>query len=103
MDRWYGYKAKSDENWRASNDYQQAHAIALKMSHGDLLGAQHLMRWYEQMAALIVQKNWTKVHRLAHKLLEYERLTGKEVVKTLREPQSALPIQHSHATCNAAT
>jgi hypothetical protein len=39
MDRWYGFKAKSDENWRASDDYQQAHAIALKLSGYDLLGA----------------------------------------------------------------
>src|SRR5438105_1588623 len=32
MDRFYGYKAKSDKNWRASEDYRQAFQFALQLS-----------------------------------------------------------------------
>src|SRR5262249_13930775 len=32
MDRWYGYRAKSDENWYASDDHRRGFKYALELA-----------------------------------------------------------------------
>ena len=44
VDRWYGWKADSDENWRASDDYRKAYGAALQVSEGDTVAAAQLMK-----------------------------------------------------------
>src|SRR5262245_7075770 len=43
MDRFYGYKAKSDANWKASSDYKNSFRLALEITGGDREGAELLV------------------------------------------------------------
>ena len=58
MDRLHGYKALSDDNWRASDDYKQALGYARRANDGDLLGALRLIAWCERRAELLVGQQW---------------------------------------------
>jgi hypothetical protein len=83
MDRWYGWKAKTDENWRASDDYKHARSLALRLNDGDEQGAELLVAWLERRAELLVEKQWPRIHKLAFALLDREKLCGSEINKIL--------------------
>jgi hypothetical protein len=71
VDRWYGWKAESDNNWRNSDDHKKAHEAALKVSEGDAVAAAHLMKWGERMADVIIEKYWGEsFHEAARALIE---------------------------------
>jgi hypothetical protein len=76
MDVWYNHKAKSDENWRASEDRKQALSYALQINNGDHEGAELLMAWLERRAEVIVKRHWPQIHKLAFALLDREKLSG---------------------------
>jgi hypothetical protein len=79
VDSWYGHKAKGDENWKASDDRRQALTCALQLSGGDDEAAALLVKWAERMADVMVEKHWSKVHKLAFALLEFGKLSGDQV------------------------
>ena len=83
IDRFYGYKAKSDESWRASDDYKQAFKCALRLNQGDSEGAELLMSWLERRTELLVQKHWPQVQALAFALLEHDQLDGEQVKRII--------------------
>jgi ATP-dependent Zn protease len=84
MDRWYGYKAKSDQNWRASEDRKQALSRALQINNGDQTGAELLLAWLERRAELLVERHWSQIHKLAFALLEREKLSGAEITQIMK-------------------
>lgn len=73
VDRWYGWKAQSDENWRKSEDHRKAYRVALRLSQDDLLAATQLIRWAEMVAEKIVERHWDQFPGPARLLVE----TGK--------------------------
>jgi hypothetical protein len=79
MDRWYGYKAKGEQNWRGSDDRKQALTCALKLSDGDTEAAELLVKWGERRAEVMVGRTWPQVHKLAFALLEHGKLSGDQV------------------------
>jgi hypothetical protein len=89
MDRCYGYKAKDDTNWRASDDHKQAFESALELNDGDSVGAELLMLWLERKTDLLVEKQWPQIERLAcalKKKLEFTgggRFSGDEIDEVL--------------------
>jgi hypothetical protein len=83
MDRCYGYKAKSDENWRASSDFKAALSYAILLNNGDEKGAELLLAWLERRAELLVERKWPQIHKLAFTLLENEKLSGTEIYEIL--------------------
>ncbi len=83
IDKWYGWKAEGDQNWRASKDYSDAFAAALKVSDGDEQAAALLVTWGERMADALVEAQWPSVHRLAFALLEKDQLNGEQIDKLL--------------------
>lgn len=70
IDRWYGWKAKNEENWRASDDYRKAYETALQRSEGDAVAAAHLMKWAERMADVIIEKHWDQFPGAVEALVE---------------------------------
>jgi ATP-dependent Zn protease len=78
-DRWYGYKAQSDENWKASSDYAQALSCALQLSDGDRTAARLLVDYALRRADLLVEKHWPQISRLAFALLEYNKIAGNDI------------------------
>jgi hypothetical protein len=83
MDRCYGYKAKSDENWRASSDFKAALSYAILLNNGDEKGAELLLSWLARRAELLVERKWPQIHKLAFALLENEKLSGTEIYEIL--------------------
>jgi hypothetical protein len=79
MDKWYGWKAKSGDNWKASKDHAQAFAAALGFSDNDAEAAELLVAWAERRADVIVDQLWAQIHKLAFALLEHDSLTGAQV------------------------
>jgi len=76
VDHSCGYKSASDENWRASDDYKDVFACALKLSGNDEQAAALLVEWAERRADVLVEKYWPHVQRLAFALREKEKFTG---------------------------
>jgi len=70
VDRWFGWKAPSEENWRKSQDHHNAYQVALKLSQGDLLAATMLIQWAEKVAEKIIAKHWDRLHAPAMQLVE---------------------------------
>jgi hypothetical protein len=96
MDKWYGYKAKSDENWRASNDYKQAFNYALQINNGDHEGATLLIRWLSRRAEVLVKRHWSQINALASELLERSKLSGAEIHKIIDgDGGASLPAANS--------
>jgi hypothetical protein len=79
MDRWYGYKAKSDENWRFSDDFRQGFSYAMDLNDGDSLGAELLLRWLERKTELFVEAEWRRIQRLAAALCDVGKIDGSEI------------------------
>jgi len=73
-DRWYGWKAASEENWLKSRDQREAFRVALQLSGGDALCAGMLMRWAEKRAEILVADHWNQLSDAAHTLLERGKL-----------------------------
>jgi len=90
VDRWYGYKAKSDDNWRASKDRAQALKAALHLSDGDNEAAELLVWWGERRADILVEQQWGQIHSLAFALLEHDSLTGEAVNAILNGSNGAV-------------
>jgi hypothetical protein len=86
MDHFHGYKAASDENWRASDDYQQARKHALRLNDGDAQGAELLIAWAARRAELLVERQWSQIHKLAFALLDTNelKLNGNQIHGLLR-------------------
>jgi hypothetical protein len=76
MDKWFGWKAKNDQNWRGSEDYKQAFDCALQLNDGDRAGAELLMKWLERRTELLVEKQWAQIQKLASALQEKQKFTG---------------------------
>jgi hypothetical protein len=80
MDHWYGYKAKDERNWKASDDYRQARSMALELNGTDSEGATLLPAWLEHRAAKLVERHWPKVRLLAATLIERGgKINGNEI------------------------
>jgi ATP-dependent Zn protease len=103
MDRWYGWKSKSDDNWRASDDFKQAFKLALQINGGDEKGAELLIAWLARRAELLVERHWPQIHNLAFALLEREKLSGAEItqiMKTRHVNSSAIAAMENVTTRN---
>jgi hypothetical protein len=74
MDRWYGWKAKSDKNWRASDDHKKAYETALQLSEGDAVAAAALVKWGERMADVIIERHWDQFSGAVEALVERGKL-----------------------------
>jgi hypothetical protein len=74
VDRWYGWKAKNDEAWRASDDHKKAYEAALQVSEGDAAAATHLVKWGERRAELIIERYWEKFPAVVEALVERGKL-----------------------------
>jgi hypothetical protein len=70
VDRWYGWKSKSDENWRASDDYKKSLKVALWLNEGDTLAAEALLKWGERVADTIIEKHWDQFPGIVEALVE---------------------------------
>jgi hypothetical protein len=81
--KWYGWRKKKGEAWRASSDYKTAYEVALKVSEGDHEAAGHLMRWAERIADAEIQKHWTELHEPARMLARVGRLNGERIGQIL--------------------
>jgi hypothetical protein len=84
VDRCYGYKAKDDSNWKASDDYAQARECALQLNDGDSEGAELLVAWLARRAELLVEKQWPQIQRLGRALLGCDRIDGKQITHILK-------------------
>ena len=84
MDRWHGYKADSDHNWKQSDDYKQALSYALEINQGDSVGAELLVKWLARRAELLVERYWSRIDALAFALLDKEKLSGAEISEILK-------------------
>jgi hypothetical protein len=91
MNKWYGCKAKSDDNWKASKDHAQAFAAALGFSDNDAEAAELLVAWAERRADVIVDQLWAQIHKLAFALLEHDSLTGAQVKAILDGRNGSAP------------
>jgi hypothetical protein len=63
MDKWYGWKTKSDENWKASKDHAEAFAAALWFSDNDAEAAGLLVKWSECMADVVVEQQSPQIRQ----------------------------------------
>jgi hypothetical protein len=90
VDKWYGWKAKNDESWRASDDCKRAYRVALKVSEGDHQAALLLVEWGGRMADAIVEKHWGQFHDAACELVE----RGKMKVEHLKLKIASINGQH---------
>jgi hypothetical protein len=90
MNIWYGYAAKSDENWKASEDYKQALFYTLEINKGDREGAELLLDWLARRAEVIVKRRWPQIHKLAFALLDREKLSGAQIDEILIKPNKQL-------------
>jgi hypothetical protein len=91
LDKWYGYKAKSYENWRASDDYKSAFQHVLKICNGDQQGAGLLLAWLERRSEVLVERHWDRINTLGSKLLERSKLSGTEINEILRDNGNEQP------------
>src|SRR5438034_10751420 len=71
VDKWYGYPARDDENWRKSNEYCDAYQVALKVSQNNRQAASLLMQWAERVAGAIIEEHWPEFHEAARALVEH--------------------------------
>jgi len=85
FDKWYGWKAKSDNAWLESKDHSDALAAALRVSDGDNKAAELLVKWGERRADVLVAEQWPQIHKLAFALLERNqgKLNAQEIAKVL--------------------
>ena len=90
VDRWFGWKVKSDESWRNSDDHKRAYRVALKVSEGDHRASLLLVEWGERMADAIVEKHWGQFHDAACELVE----RGKMKVEHLKLKIASINGQH---------
>jgi hypothetical protein len=79
MDRWYGYKASTHENWRSSDDFRQARLYALQLNDDDSEGAELFVAWLSRRAELVVERKWSQIQKLSHALLEFGKIDGSEI------------------------
>jgi hypothetical protein len=77
-DRVRGRKGKQERG-----DYQRAFDCALRLNAQDEVGTKLLLRWMERRTALLVDKLWPQIHKLAFALLEHDRLDGKQIAEVL--------------------
>ena len=84
VDKFYGWKAKTDLNWKASDDHAQARECALLLNDGDSLGAELLLRWLERKTELLVEAEWPRIQRLGRALLECDRIDGEQITHILK-------------------
>jgi hypothetical protein len=62
---------------------KKAFAVALRLNDGDVEGAERLLHWLQRRAEVFVEKLWPDIRKVAFALLEYDRLTGQQVVAIL--------------------
>jgi hypothetical protein len=87
MDRWYGYKASTDTNWKQSADYRNALDSALKLAGGgDEVEAGLWLQIAEHKADKLIAEQWGSIHRLAFALLDREKLSGAQIDEILVKP-----------------
>jgi hypothetical protein len=60
IDKWYGWKAQSDDAWKASKDHAEAFAAALQLSDNDADAAELLVKWAERRANVVVEQQWAQ-------------------------------------------
>jgi hypothetical protein len=82
--KWYGFKAKADEKWKASDDYIQALSCALELNDGNRERADLLILWLLRRAENLVEKNWPKIRLVAAALVERDRRSGNEIRHIVR-------------------
>jgi hypothetical protein len=83
MDRWHGYKASTDESWRASDDFRQAFSYALEVN-GDRESAESLVQWLLRRTEVIVERQWPRIQRLAAALCDSGAMNVTQIRHVLR-------------------
>jgi len=86
VDRWYGYKASTDTNWKQSADYRNALDYALKLAGGDEVEAGLWLQIAEHKADKLIAEQWGSIHKLAFALLDREKLSGAQIDEILVKP-----------------
>jgi hypothetical protein len=76
-DRRRGFVEQDWQSGRCGGDYERAVKTALHLSGGsDRIAAEHLVRWGECMARMIIERHWLKVERLAAAAVKKQKATG---------------------------
>jgi hypothetical protein len=91
MDKWYGWKTKSDENWKASKDHAEAFAAALWFSDNDAEAAGLLVKWGSAWRTLLLSNSGRRFAKLAFALLEHDSLTGAQMKAILNGSNGSAP------------
>ena len=97
MDHWDGHKADTDDNWRASSDYKQAHKYALKLSGGDEIEAELWLKLAEHKTDKLIEKLSPQISKLALALLDSEGYARHGVTQFSGE-QIRQVLSHGHST-----
>ena len=74
VDRWYGWKTPTDDNWLKSQDQRRAFRAALQLSSNDPVCARMLMKWAEKRADILIADQWQRIKDTALTLLERGKL-----------------------------
>lgn len=70
-------------NWDESADRRASWKLALWLSDGDQVAAEHLLRYAARRAELLVEKLWPRIEKLACALLQKQKFTGPEIIQIL--------------------